>query len=175
MQPQQLPTILCRTTHPQRLRNGIPIKDDTMELPMPYDPNRHHCRSIRLKGYDYRRPGAYFVTICTYRSRHTLGLRSGGKVVLNAIGRIACEAWQAIPHHFSHTRIDEFVIMPNHMHGIILIDAYPNGGASEQSSPDHQPTGTAPGSLAAIIQNFKSISTRRCNRLTGTPGISIWH
>ncbi len=88
---------------------------------MPYDPKKHHRRSIRLKGYDYTQPGAYFITICTQNRECLFGEVVDGRMVLNELGQVARECWLAIPDHFPHSRLDEFVIMPNHVHGIIWI------------------------------------------------------
>ena len=83
--------------------------------------NKPNRRSIRLKGYDYTQPGAYFITICTHQRHHLFGEVVDGKMQLNALGEIARQCWLAIPDHFPHTALDEFVIMPNHVHGIIWI------------------------------------------------------
>ena len=82
---------------------------------------RHHRRSIRLPGWDYTRPGAYFVTLCTQDRTHLFGRILDGVMQLNEWGETALRCWQAIPHHFSNTALDEFVIMPNHVHGILWI------------------------------------------------------
>lgn len=81
----------------------------------------HGRRSIRLKGYDYSRPGAYYVTICTYRQACALGRVVDGEMVFNDAGRIVQECWDDLPNHYSHVRLDAFVIMPNHVHGIIVL------------------------------------------------------
>ena len=86
-----------------------------------YNPQHHHRRSIRLKGYDYTRPGAYFITIVTHDRSHWFGQVVDGKMRLNDFGHAAEQCWRAIPEHFPHVRLDEFVIMPNHVHGILWI------------------------------------------------------
>ncbi|AFM13144.1 transposase [Turneriella parva] len=83
---------------------------------------RRNRKSIRLKGYDYSQPGHYFITICTHQRAHLFGGVRGGKMVLNAMGSVADACWQAIPNHYPHVRLDEFVIMPNHVHGVVVID-----------------------------------------------------
>jgi putative transposase len=83
----------------------------------------HHRRSIRLKGYDYTRAGAYFVTICTKDRACLFGDVSDGVMRLNQMGHIVWQCWLAIPDHFPHVLLDEFVVMPNHVHGIIVIMA----------------------------------------------------
>ncbi len=124
----------------------------------PYDPKRHRRRSIRLKGYDYAQPGAYFVTICTHRRAHLFGRVVDGKMVLNALGKIAHQCWLAIPDHFPHTELDEFVIMPNHVHGIIWIVEYPAGAGgavgAKDFSPLPRPRGTSK-TIGSIVRGFK--------------------
>ncbi len=81
-----------------------------------------HRRSIRLKGYDYTLAGAYFVTVCSSEGRALFGSVSDGMVRLSRTGRIVQECWAAIPDHFDGVQLDEFVVMPNHLHGIIIIE-----------------------------------------------------
>ncbi len=78
-------------------------------------------KSIRLKGYDYSQPNKYFVTMCTQNRALLFGDIIDGKMVLNEMGRIAQQCWYDIPLHFPHVKLDEFIIMPNHIHGIIVI------------------------------------------------------
>jgi putative transposase len=99
---------------------------------MPYDPNRHHRRSIRLKGYDYTQPGAYFVTLVTYERMPLFGEIVNGEMRLNDIGRVAERCWLDIPSHFPHVALDAFVIMPNHVHGILWIIESPPGTAETE-------------------------------------------
>jgi len=88
---------------------------------MPYDPNKHHRRSIRLKGYDYTQAGAYFVTICTQGRECLFGQVVEGKMRVNPFGEIVVWAWNDLPNHNPHVELDAFVVMPNHVHGIVLI------------------------------------------------------
>jgi REP element-mobilizing transposase RayT len=88
---------------------------------MPYDPNKHHRRSIRLRGYDYSQPGTYFITIVTHNRQCLFGEIINGAMVLNEAGFIARKCWLEIPSHFPHAQLDEFIVMPNHIHGIIVI------------------------------------------------------
>ncbi len=129
-----------------------------------YDPQKHHRRSIRLKGYDYSQAGAYFVTIVTH----------GRELLFDdpVLRRVAETLWQRIPRHFSHVELDAWVVMPDHIHGIIVITTtLPSG---DKTAPAERPTGPPSGSLGAIIGNFKSITARRINRLRKTPGKPIW-
>jgi REP element-mobilizing transposase RayT len=151
-----------------------------------YDSKKHHRRSIRVKRYDYSQPGAYFVTLVTQNRVCLFCDVEGSQIQPNEIGELIMKCWLRIPNHFDNTKLDEFVLMPNHLHGIIFIhEALGKGEASpgivtspiENISGDAsplQPRGTQSRSLGAIIQNFKSISTRQMNRLYFEPGNKIW-
>ena len=86
-----------------------------------FDPKKHHRRSIRLKGYDYSQAGAYYVTIVTYQRDCLFGEILNKEMSLNDFGKIAVECWRAIPEHFPFVELGAYVIMPNHVHGIIVI------------------------------------------------------
>ena len=86
-------------------------------------------RSIRLQGYDYSQAGAYFVTICTQNRECLFGEIVNGGMRLNAIGQIAADQWYAIPQRFADIELDEFVVMPNHIHGIFINVGAPLAGA----------------------------------------------
>jgi len=86
---------------------------------MRYTPIR---KIIRLQGYDYSKNGAYFVTICIKDKMKILGDNTDGKIILSKIGTIVHEHWQSIPNHFPQIALDEYVIMPDHFHGIIIIN-----------------------------------------------------
>ncbi|HEX7261790.1 MAG TPA: hypothetical protein VF258_08245, partial [Luteolibacter sp.] len=90
---------------------------------MKYNPEIHHRRSIRLKGYDYTRPGAYFVTFCSYQRRHIFGEVVNSEMKLSALGKIVREEWVRSAEIRKEIRLfdDEFVVMPNHGHGIVWI------------------------------------------------------
>jgi len=81
----------------------------------------HRRRSIRLKGWDYGSLGYYFITICTQNREYLFGNITNGNMALNDIGRIVEKCWQDIPAHFPHADLDEFIVMPNHFHGILVI------------------------------------------------------
>jgi putative transposase len=152
---------------------------------MPYNPNLHHRRSIRLKNYDYTQAGAYFITICIHQRQCRLGQIQQQIMTPTIDGTIVAQIWQRIPQHFANARLDEFVVMPNHIHGILWLGDNPVGAkhSGEKSlvtpridSPNASPPphGTNPGSINAIVQNFKSISTRKINQIHKTPGSRIW-
>ncbi|MGA7161336.1 MAG: hypothetical protein WBZ48_10065 [Bacteroidota bacterium] len=88
---------------------------------MKYNPAIHHRHSIRLKGYDYSSAGAYFITLVLQHRRHWFGAIQEAKMQLTIAGTIARKCWEEIPIHLPNVALDEFVIMPDHMHGIILI------------------------------------------------------
>ena len=132
----------------------------------------HNRKSIRLKEWDYTEPGAYFVTICTHRREHLFGRVVDGVMELNELGEIVRACWDELPTHFPRVELDAFVVMPNHVHGIIVIMADDIVGATH-ASPLH-PRGPAPHSLGAIVGSFKSAVTRRINILRGTPGARVW-
>lgn len=96
---------------------------------------RYHRKSIRLKDYDYSQPGEYFVTICTYDHECTLGEIINGEMRLNKIGKIVKEEWLRTENIRPGIELDVFVIMPNHIHGIIVIkDESPNVGTHSCAS-----------------------------------------
>jgi REP element-mobilizing transposase RayT len=84
-----------------------------------YNPNIHHRRTIRLKGYDYSQAGLYFITICCQDRICRFGKIENGEMILNEYGQIAQQCWLEIPEHFPHSVLHEYIIMPNHVHGII--------------------------------------------------------
>jgi len=142
--------------------------------------NKHyHRRSIRLKGYDYTQPGAYFVTICTHSREILFGQVMDGEMVLNEYGQIVQACWREIPAHFPHVALEAFVVMPNHIHGIILIvddiaEMTTPVGATHASPLQNTPRGPVRGSLGAIVGGFKSAATRRINTLRNTPSAPVW-
>ena len=99
---------------------------------MRYDPEVHHRRSIRLSGFDYSRKGAYFVMIVTQGRACLLGQISNGEMRLNAAGDAITAWWRRLPDKFPSTSVDAFVLMPNHLHGIIVIEGK---GQRPESAP----------------------------------------
>lgn len=100
---------------------------------MKFDPAIQDRRSIRLERYDYSSAGAYFVTICTQNRECLFGEVVDGAMQLNDAGKVAEQCWQEIPSHFPHAELDEFVIMPNHVHGILVIGE-PGVAAEERAN-----------------------------------------
>lgn len=132
----------------------------------------HRRRSVRLKGYDYAQPGAYFVTVCTHLMECLFGAVVDGAMVLNPLGRIVEEEWIKTANLRSYVELDEYVVMPNHVHGIIMIV---NGRGLARYAPTQQCFGKMVlGSLPTILRAFKSAATKRMNALRGTPGQPVW-
>jgi REP element-mobilizing transposase RayT len=158
-----------------------------------YRPEIDHRRSIRLSNYDYSQTGAYFVTICTHKNECILENR--------ALSAIAERAWREIVTAVGGGDDCDFVIMPNHLHGIVWINREPSVGARHRvinserekhaiagcgTEPDdvpdasplrpasRRPTAPPHGSLGAIIGSFKSVTAKRINRVRGTPGAPVW-
>ena len=104
---------------------------------MAYNPNIHHRRSVRLQGYDYSQAGLYFITICCDRRLCRFGNIENGEMKLNEFGKIAFDAWTKTPQLRPNVALGEFVIMPNHIHGIIYLLHSPDVvGKGELHSPD---------------------------------------
>lgn len=137
---------------------------------MPYNPNIHHRRTIRLKGYDYAQAGCYFATICSHQRECLFGEIDNGQIKLSIYGEIVSECWQALAHYFGNIELDTFVVMPNHLHGLILI----NNDSKSLGQRQPSSSGTARNSLSAIIQNFKSVSTRKVNQKRAALGWHLW-
>ena len=128
-----------------------------------FDPQKHNRQSIRLRGYDYTQAGAYYVTMVTYQRECLFGEIVEGEMRLNELGQIADECWRAIPDHFDHVELGAYVVMPNHVHGIILIKEANADVGAQQVGATHespQPCGPIPGSLGAIIGSYKSAVSR---------------
>jgi putative transposase len=114
---------------------------------MRYDPDKHHRQSTRLRHYDYSQAGGYFVTICVQARQAAFGSVVGNEMCLDAIGLLAQSAWCQLTDRFPGLVLDEFVLMPNHLHGIIFLP-------SCKSSDDKLP------SLGEIVRSFKAVTTR---------------
>ena len=122
-------------------------------------------RSVRLKDYDYSAAGFFFVTICAYEKRCIFGRIVDGQMELTAVGRIGHESWIAIPSHFPSVSLHAFVIMPNHVHGIIEIGCQAGAQhAAPLQRTDPKVPQVAPGSLVAIVRSFKAGVTLRARR-----------
>ena len=137
---------------------------------MVYNPQLHHRRSIRLKNHDYASPGGYFVTICTHDREHIFGQIRNREMILNEFGAIATNCWNALPEHFPHIRLDASIVMPNHFHGILWINQYPEG----HYRTDRKFGDAIAGSISTIIGSFKSATSRNINKLQRNTGATVW-
>lgn len=137
-------------------------------------PRRKH---IRLSGYDYSAEGGYFVTVVTHGREPLFGEVVDGEVVLSEFGKIVENTWLDLVNHNGNIGLDEFVVMPNHIHGIIMIFE-PVGAGSPAPTGDavgaDEPAPTRNVSLSEIVRQLKTFSARRINTLRGTPGTPVW-
>lgn len=138
---------------------------------MVYDARKHHRRSIRWFAYDYAQAGAYFLTIFTADRQGPLGQVEDAEVRLSRQGQIAAACWRAIPEHFEDVALDAFVVMPNHVHGIVVIG---DGRARHASPLPATPKGLGRRSVGSIVGAYKSVVCRRVNAIGGTPGAALW-
>jgi putative transposase len=130
---------------------------------MKYDPNKHHRRSIRLRGYDYSQAGAYYITLVTQDRQPFFGDIANGEIRLNDAGKMVERWFNELPNKFPSVETDEYVIMPNHFHAIVVLV-----GANSRIRPDAEPDepGTHAGGgthagvpLPQIVQWFKTMTT----------------
>ena len=138
---------------------------------MSYDPEKHQRRSIRLRGYDYTQAGAYFVTLCIRDGECILGNIVDGLVLLNDYGHIVDECWQWLCRQYPYVKLDEWVVMPDHLHGIIVIlddDTSRRGGSRTA------PTTWKRKPLGRLIGAFKTVSTKQINIMRKIPGAQVW-
>jgi REP element-mobilizing transposase RayT len=142
---------------------------------MRYDTFGHHRRSIRLAEYDYAAKGSYFITICTAGRECLLGSMVDGAVTLSAFGEIVQEEWQRSASVRSELALDVFVVMPNHIHGIVMIETTDtNANVGAHGVRPVASLGRARGSIGSMIAGFKSAATRRINDARDTKGARVW-
>lgn len=168
-----------------------------------FDPKIHHRKSIRLPGYDYTQAGAYFVTIVTHNREMVFGEVVDGEMRLNEFGEIAQREWERLPKRFKHIELGAFVIMPNHVHGIIIINDNGWGTADlhkedNPQDPRRAPTADFPnqdnpqdplraptanvekfgkpvsGSIPTIVRSYKSAAALRINYARAGDSTPVW-
>ena len=127
--------------------------------------------SLRLQGYDYRTPGYYFVTISTYQSRHLFGEVHNKKMHLNRLGEIAKYHWLLTPEKSPFVDLDAFIIMPNHLHGIVHILKTNQIPADENTALKFAKAR----SLSVLMRTFKASVTKTVRRALNEPPPQIWH
>ena len=142
-----------------------------------------HRNSLRLNDFDYSQIGAYFVTICTKNRQCLFGKIQHGTMQSSPFGRVASAQWQQLPYRFPYLEFGEWVIMPNHIHGILVITGRGEASQDKRScSPELliedasplRPNGTTPGSVGAIIQIYKSITSRKISTQAKNLKRSVW-
>lgn len=132
--------------------------------------------SLRLSGYDYAEAGAYFFTTNTKGRLPILAEVRRGSVLLTSAGQVVHTVWLDLPGHYPHVSLDEFVVMPDHIHGILLLDPTPIGAAGLRPAAAEvmELEGVAEPGLPEIIRALKSFSARAINRARNTPGAAVW-
>lgn len=138
-------------------------------IAMKYDPDKHHRRSIRLRGYDYAQAGGYFVTIVTRDRACLFGEVVNGEMRLNDSGGLIHSVWDELPDHYPGVESDAFVVMPNHIHGVVMlvsdVGAGPCACPNKDKPESGQPQGVAPTmstiSLPDVVHRFKTLTTKR--------------
>jgi len=149
---------------------------------MSYDPRIHHRKSIRLKGFDYSAPGSYYVTICAAKHRCVFGMIRNETLVPSDIGKIVDADWQRLTEHYPHIVLDEYQLMPNHLHAIVTIKETARGdmalspllGAKKPSPPERKfgkPIGC---SVSTIIGAYKSGVTIKARKAGLVHNESLW-
>lgn len=145
-----------------------------------YDPQFHYRKSYRLKGYDYSQEGLYFLTICCKNRKCLFGKIENGKMILNKLGEAADECWKNIPKHFPNAVLHQYIVMPNHIHGIIELgnNMGSNGVGTKNFSPlpikteFKTPFKSPSKTIGSIIRGFKIGVTILGKEIL--PDISIW-
>jgi REP element-mobilizing transposase RayT len=133
-----------------------------------------------MQSYDYAQAGAYFVTICAADRLCIFGYVRDGKVCLSRPGEIVVEEWLAVPQHRLGVELDVFVVMPNHFHGLLLLEDDSGRGTACRARADDEACmqsafgALSSGSLGAVVGGFKSAVARRINLERRTPGESVW-
>jgi putative transposase len=147
---------------------------------MPYDPKKHHRRSIRLRGHNYSGGGAYFITICVQDKQCMLGRVVDSRMALSECGQVVQDVWDMLPQRFPTLVLDAFQLMPNHLHAVLVIPgtglepslALATGAAVIQTGPQAVGTenSTRTPSMGEVVGVFKSISTIAVNCLEARAG-----
>lgn len=141
---------------------------------MPHHTNPPRRKILRLQSYDYSNPGAYFVTICTHGRECLLGDVVDEKMQLNAAGNIVLDCWKDLANHYERIEQDAFIVMPNHVHGIIVIRDSENTGGPKLQRAGYKPAPTHGHTLSEVVRGFKTFSARRLNQLRNRVGQPVW-
>jgi putative transposase len=145
---------------------------------MQYDADKHHRRSIRLKGWDYSSSGLYFLTICTQDRACLFGRVIEGEMHLGRWGVVVAEEWLKSEKIRQEIAFDAWVIMPNHFHAIVQIQRSDHWDNPTYCNDARLAAGLRPimrpRSISSLVAAFKAASTTRINVMRETPGIKVW-
>ena len=138
-------------------------------------------KQLRLSQYDYSQNGCYYITICSYQRECIFGEVINSKMVLNDLGKLIETYWRNLPKRFPNISVTPYIVMPNHLHGIIIIDqtaalgcGKPHPYAPESTPTMNQRASIGNDGLFGIIRTFKSSTTTAANRIYETPGRKLW-
>ncbi len=144
---------------------------------MKFNPEIHHRRSIRLADYDYSQTGFYLITLCTHQKQYLFGEIRNNKMHFNQIGKVVQEEWLQSATIRKEIELDEWVIMPNHLHGIVIINSINN----QDQEVIHQEQGASlaplqrnPKSLSSFVAGFKSSVTKRVRLMSEISDFIVW-
>ena len=143
---------------------------------MPNEDRKLNRRSMRLKEYDYTQSGAYFLTLCAYNRKCLFGEIIDSQIILTELGKIVKEEWERSPSVRSGIVHDEFIIMPNHIHGIVFIENPDHKGVGATGRSPLQITARGPQklSLGAFVSNFKASVTLRFKKISLSKNLLVW-
>lgn len=140
---------------------------------MTFNISDHQRQTARLPGYDYSQAGGYFVTICAYKRIPIFGNIVLGKVVLNDCGKTVADSWLETNDIRPQIEICDFIVMPNHLHGVVMIRPDCRG-TQMRARPVEKFGSPTSDSISSIIRGFKSATTKRINELRQSPGLPVW-
>jgi putative transposase len=144
----------------------------------PFDPEIHHRRSVRIPGYDYSAEGMYFITICVDGRRCLFGDVVEDVLELNDVGRVIDATWRWLAEQYDHVELGPYIVMPNHVHGIILLTSGEGVSRNAPTISSVSETIRSPEKprkpIGQLVGAFKTVSTKKINVLCGTPGAVLW-
>jgi REP element-mobilizing transposase RayT len=142
----------------------------------PLLPRRH---SVRLPVFDYSQPCVCFLTICSDQKQLLFGSISGNSTVLSTTGRIVEACWLELPKHIAGIKLSEHIVMPNHVHGIVILQSRPiaadrRTGNKRDASDTHKFGALVPSSIQVVVRSFKSAAAKRIRERLGKPALKVW-
>ena len=138
------------------------------------DRDRRRRRALRLKDYDYSQAGAYFVTLCTHLRECIFGSVDRSILRLSDAGLVAKQIWNELPVHYPRVSLDAFIVMPNHVHGVIMFSDEDRFVPKEPMERTPQPGRVKMHALPEIVRAFKTFSARAINKHRHSEGESVW-